>query len=98
MSQLLHLRPYQSYHLMLSGLIAALLASPLHGQGNPQLGKVPRLYALVVVDTESNLKIFLEQNRDNVTKVLKEAFERRPHRLQLTVLDGSRVSPDAVLS
>jgi hypothetical protein len=61
--------------------------------GNP---KVPKLYALLVVDADKDLQPHLEQDRKNLERVLVQAFETRPNRLVLKVLEGKEATPQAV--
>ncbi len=57
----------------------------------------PKLYALLVIDTNSNLKPHLEADRDNLKRVLVEGFETRPNRLILDVLEAEKATPKAIL-
>src|SRR5436305_38846 len=63
-------------------------------QPNP---RPPKLYALLLIDTNSNLRESLEVDRNNVRRVLEEGFSTRPHRLVLDVLEGDQATPDNVL-
>jgi hypothetical protein len=88
---------------MRSRIGAALLAVFLAVSGGTTAGQVkstlrpPRLYALLIIDTDSNLREAVLKDRDYLRKLLKEAFKTRPNRLELVVLEGKAVTPDKVL-
>jgi hypothetical protein len=83
---------------LLLALAAAMLARPAELAAQPPGGnaRVPKLYALLVIDADKDLKPHLEQDRKNLERVLREAFATRPNRLVLKVLEGAQTSPKDV--
>jgi hypothetical protein len=87
-------------HLLpLFGLIALLLAAAPAPAQPPGPGKRPPvLFALLVVDNDSNLTEYVDADGRALSKLLNEGFATRPHRLSLEVLDRKDANPDRVLT
>src|SRR4051794_18002958 len=66
---------------------------PLFASAHSQLqaeSRIPVLHALVVVDTDSNLREYIRNDGDNISQLLEQAFSTRPNRLNLKLLDGKK--------
>jgi hypothetical protein len=89
--------PSSKLNMLLVALSAYIaVASPGLG-GTGSAARPPRLLALIVVDTDINLKPHVEKDRDNFRRVLSDAFATRPHRLVLEVFEGTVATRQRVL-
>jgi hypothetical protein len=82
--------------LAITGFLTA--AAQISAQQPLAPNKAPRLFALLVIDTDSNLGNSVLEDRNNVRRVLQEGFATRPHRLVLDVLEGPKVTRERVLA
>jgi hypothetical protein len=73
-----------------------LPASPAAGQGKAPL-RPPKLYAVLIIDSDSSLRDDVLQDRNQLRRVLRQTFATRPHRLELAVLEGRAVTPAGIL-
>ncbi|MFO0905748.1 MAG: caspase family protein [Pirellulales bacterium] len=58
----------------------------------------PKLYVVLLIDTDSNLAADVAKDRDNLQRILSEAFATRPHRFEVTVLQGRQATREQVLA
>jgi len=82
--------------LLIPGIVVLANRAGLPAQPPAANPRAPKLYALLVIDPDKDLKPHLEQDRKNLERILREAFETRPNRLVLKVLEGTQASPQGV--
>lgn len=83
---------------LLAGAVIAALLPALRADDPPILkdSEIPVLRALLVADTDANIGESCAVDRDRVRSLLKQGFETRPTRLDLTILDGKNATPEKV--
>ena len=92
MTRNLHCEEYNVLLRMVIGTGLLLVATTAVGAPLQAAGP-PKLYALIVADTnDAAIPMSLRVDRNNMKRVLQEAFATRPHRLTLDVFDGDLVT------
>jgi hypothetical protein len=81
----------------LAALAAALSLAAPRAAAQPDAPVDPKLYALLVFDTDSVPRLPLEGNKKVLTRVLDQGFDRKPNNYHVRVLDGEKVTGEAIL-